>query len=234
MRDELCLPPQKRFVITMPFMPVEEQHYQSLFEEMCEAVGVDRSGAPVDDDWSPNNSGTIQTMKTWLNRLRQTALHPEVGNLNRRHLGRKEGPMRTVDEVLEAMLELSESSIRIDQRALLISKLKQGQALENGPRVKDALAVWTEVLHVSRDLVADYRERLRKELTEQSGEEDAKSREGSFDSEDDVKNADKANSESSKIGILRGRLRGALEIEHMVSPPFYQLPTMRVFNLVLV
>lgn len=220
-RDELRLPPQKRFVITMPFMPVEEQHYQSLFEEMCEVVGVDRNGAPLYDGWSPENPGTIAMMKSWLNRLRQTALHPEVGNLNRKNLGRKEGPMRTVDEVLEAMLEQSESSIRIDQRALLMSKLKQGQALENGPRIKEALALWTDVLNVSRGLVADCRTQLRKEIAEQSGSDSTKSRDASFDSDDDIQlQADRAASESSKTGTLRSRLRGALEIEHMAT--FYQ------------
>ena len=37
-RDELKLPSQRRYVITMPFTPIEEQHYQGLFSQMCEEV----------------------------------------------------------------------------------------------------------------------------------------------------------------------------------------------------
>lgn len=148
----------------MPFTPVEEQHYQSLFQQMCEDCGVDANGNPIREDWDPEDPGTIEQMRTWLVRLRQTALHPEVGGRNRRALGHKQGPLRTVDDVLAAMLEQSEISIRTDQRALLLSKLKRGQALENGPDVKQALAIWTEVLQEASEMVSECRQQLHNEI----------------------------------------------------------------------
>jgi E3 ubiquitin-protein ligase SHPRH len=163
-RDELRLPPQKRFVITMPFTPIEEQHYQSLFQQMCEDCGVDLKGNPIKEDWDPEEPGVIEQMRTWLVRLRQTALHPDVGGRNRRALGHKQGPLRTIDDVLAAMLEQSEISIRADQRALLLSKLKRGQTLENGPEVKQALAIWTEVLQDASDMVLECRQQLHNEI----------------------------------------------------------------------
>jgi E3 ubiquitin-protein ligase SHPRH len=163
-RDELRLPLQKRFVITMPFTPVEEQHYQSLFQQMCEDCGVDTKGNPTSEEWDPGDPEVIDLMRTWLVRLRQTALHPEVGGRNRRALGRKQGPLRTVDDVLAAMLEQSEISIRSDQRALLLSKLKRGQTFENGPEVKRALDIWTEVLDEATEMVSEFRQQLRDEL----------------------------------------------------------------------
>lgn len=172
-RDELRLPLQKRFVITMPFTPVEEQHYQSLFQQMCEDCGVDAKGNPISEDWDPEEPGVIEQMRTWLVRLRQTALHPEVGGRNRRALGRKQGPLRTIDDVLAAMLEHSETSIRSDQRALLLSKLKRGQTLENGPEVKQALAIWTKVLEETSEMVAECRQQLHDEIVASGADEEA-------------------------------------------------------------
>ncbi len=163
-RDELRLPPQQRFVITMPFTPVEEQYYQSLFQQMCDDCEVDVNGAPLSDNWNPDDAVIVERMRSWLVRLRQSALHPEVGGRNRRALGNKEGPLHTVDQVLEAMLEQSDSAIRIDQRNVLLSKLKRGQLLENSPRVKEALAIWTEVLADSSALVLECRQQLQREI----------------------------------------------------------------------
>jgi E3 ubiquitin-protein ligase SHPRH len=148
----------------MPFTPVEEQHYQSLFQQMCEDCGVDLKGNPIREDWDPEEPGVIEQMRTWLVRLRQTALHPEVGGRNRRALGHKQGPLRTVDDVLAAMLEQSETGIRADQRALLLSKLKRGQTLENGPEVKQALAIWTEVFQEATEMVSECRQQLHNEI----------------------------------------------------------------------
>ena len=95
-RSELRLPAQRRYVITMPFTPIEEQHYQELFSQMCEEVDLDTEGNPLLDNWDPDLQA--EKMRSWLVRLRQTALHPEIGNLNRRALGTRDGPLRTVDE----------------------------------------------------------------------------------------------------------------------------------------
>jgi E3 ubiquitin-protein ligase SHPRH len=163
-RDELRLPVQQRYVITMPFTPIEEQHYQSLFQQMCEDCGLDRQGNPLRDDWDPEEHRVVEQMRTWLIRLRQTALHPDVGGRNRRAFGHKQGPLRTVDDVLAAMLEQSEISLRFDQRALLLSKLKRGQTFENSPEVKRALNIWTEVLHEANCLVTECRQQLQSEI----------------------------------------------------------------------
>ena len=194
-RDELRLPLQKRFVITMPFTPVEEQHYQSLFQQMCEDCVVDTKGNPISEDWDPEEPGVIEQMRTWLVRLRQTALHPEVGGRNRRALGRKQGPLRTVDDVLAAMLEQSEISIRVDQRALLLSKLKRGQTFENGPEVKRALVIWTDVLQEATEMVSECRHQLLDEIMASGVDGEASS--SSSDTEDSPESDTKHNNDEN-------------------------------------
>ncbi|KAF4617077.1 hypothetical protein G7Y89_g15072 [Cudoniella acicularis] len=40
-RDEIKLPAQRRYVVEIPFTPIEQQHYQDLFSQMCEECGLD-------------------------------------------------------------------------------------------------------------------------------------------------------------------------------------------------
>lgn len=159
--NELKLPAQRRYVITMPFTPIEEQHYQELFSQMCEESGLNSQGVPLSDNWDPDEVSDV--MRRWLVRLRQTILHPEVGGRNRRALGQKDGPLRTVNQVLDVMVDQTDATIRADQRALLTSKLKRGQLMENSPRVQEALEIWQEVVTESRVIVEECREQLHQE-----------------------------------------------------------------------
>jgi E3 ubiquitin-protein ligase SHPRH len=129
---------------------------------MCDECGLDNQGAPLVDTWDPDT--VSDAMRRWLVRLRQTALHPEVGGRNRRALGAKDGPLRTVDQVLAVMMDQTDVLIRTDQRALLISKLKRGQLFENSPRVKEALEIWIGAVNEASDIVEECREQLRQEM----------------------------------------------------------------------
>ncbi|KAF4965868.1 hypothetical protein FSARC_6388 [Fusarium sarcochroum] len=209
-RDELVLPPQKRFVISMPFTAVEEQHYQSLYRDMAEACELSLDGVPLVDEWDPKEHSEL--MRTWLVRLRQTALHPEIAGYNRRTLGHnKNRPMRTVDEVLDAMLEQSENAIRTDERAYLSSKLTRGQLYENSPWVKEALEIWKSVREHTRKLVFDARAEFKALVGSQAGGKSklANTDDHDSDSDDDIEAEGKG-----QLGESRRRLRGALEMEH--------------------
>lgn len=224
-RDELRLPPQKRIVITVPFTAVEEQHYGQLVEEMCEECGLDASGAPVRRDWDPDDPAIIERMRSWLTRLRQTCLHPEVSGSNRRALGVGNGPLRTVNDVLEVMIENTDTSIRTEERALLLCQLRRGQLLENAKRRTEALVIWQAALSYSTELVAHSREQLRSERLKSrrvaSGGTDIKEIDDL--SEDDIDEVDK----NSRIGQCRLRLRLALEGQHVAefftANAFYQI-----------
>ncbi|KAJ3478487.1 hypothetical protein NLG97_g8567 [Lecanicillium saksenae] len=215
-RDEILLPPQKRYVISMPFSAVEEQHYQGLFKNMAEECQMSLTGAPLLDDWDPEDYET--EMRTWLTRLRQTALHPEVGVYSRKLLGyNKERPMRTIEEVLNAMLEQSEAAIRIEERAYLSTKLTRGQLFENSPRVKEALAIWEEVHDETAKLVEDARNKLAIAIEEAKKNQESQPapvvqqiHDSDSESDSDIDVVDSR----GKISELQRRLRSALEIHH--------------------
>lgn len=219
-RNEISLPPQHRFVISVPFTAVEEQHYQSLFQKMATECGVDVLGNPTIDDWRPEEYE--EEMRTWLNRLRQTALHPEIGAYNRRRLGQsKDRPMRTVEEVLEAMLEQSEMAMRADERALLSAKLTRGQLLENSPRVREAKRIWESTRKEIEKMVAKSRTELREALADTKGKGLAlqrQSRAASTNSgsgyEDEDEDGEGGGDNKERLGECRRRLRFDLEMLH--------------------
>ncbi|PFH60516.1 hypothetical protein XA68_10830 [Ophiocordyceps unilateralis] len=216
-QDEINLPAQKRYVISMPFTAVEEQHYQSLFKEMAEACNVDLDGAPLVDGWDARDYEDV--MRTWLNRLRQAALHPEIGAYSRRLLGSgRARPMRTIEEVLAAMLEQSENGIRNDERAYLSSRLTRGQLYENSPRVEEALATWKDVRDETEALVTEARAKLKDAIRQRGGDAIAvETEEGDNDplsssSETDSRHDD--GESKGRVGEGQRRLRLALELHH--------------------
>jgi E3 ubiquitin-protein ligase SHPRH len=86
--------------------------------------------------------------------------------------------MRTVDEVLDAMIEQNERTIQSDQRAYFMALLTRGQLLENGPRVKEALAIWERVRSEIGPIVEECQKAVdghSKEGSESGNEEEADS-----------------------------------------------------------
>ncbi|KAK4193011.1 putative ATP-dependent helicase IRC20 [Podospora australis] len=216
-RDEITIPPQKRYVISMPFTAVEQQHYESLFKELVATCGLDRHGNPIDEDWDPEDPSVQSAMRMALDRLRQTVLHPEVGPRNRRALGKKAGPMRTVAEVLDAMLDQSDGALRADQRAFLSQKLQTGQILAHQKRVKGALKVWEEVLEKASETVLECREQAHAAAQQASTGQKDKSQgaDRGQDEETDIEDDDEGDGGMpSPVKEARRRLRLALEIQH--------------------
>lgn len=219
-RDDIRLPPQKRVVITVPFTPVEEQHYTHLFQQMCDDCGLDVDGAPLTEFWDPRSASVIEKMRNYLVRLRQTCLHPEVGGRNRRALGHGEGPLRTVSEVLEVMIDQNETGIRTEERALILSKIRRGQILEHAEQSSKALDIWLEALEESKSPVKDCRQQLRAylERTEPANTDGEALEEPVVES-----------TVSSRNGPYRQRLRAALEIAHIctffTANAYYQMKT---------
>ncbi|KIW82803.1 hypothetical protein Z517_02046 [Fonsecaea pedrosoi CBS 271.37] len=199
-REDLRLPPQSRHTITIPFTAIEEQHYAQLFQEFCEDCGLDRTGAPLEDDWDPDSPATVETMRTWLTRLRQTCLHPEVGGRNRRALGRNtNGPLRTVEQVLDVMIDQHESQLRTAQRNKLIAQIRRGQLKENAKDTDEALRIWKGVYDESVGIVTE----CRKQYEDERQLSDAKK-----EQKDDEES-------NPRLTTLRARLRSALEVQHI-------------------
>jgi len=218
-KDDLQLPPQKRVIITVPFTQIEEQNYSALFKEMSDDCGLDLDGAPLAESWDPESPAMIEKMRNWLTRLRQTCLHPEVGHRNRRALGNSRGPLRTVGEVLEVMIEQNDTATRSEERLLLLSQIRRGQILEHAGLSEEALQIWLQTLEEAKLIVQDCRDQLQAEIDSLGLAEGVSRGEG-----DDTEAAT-----AIRTGLHRQRLRAAVEIEHVctffVASAYFQIKT---------
>ncbi|KAL4940811.1 hypothetical protein BDV06DRAFT_213196 [Aspergillus oleicola] len=206
-RKELHLPPQKRVVITVPFTAIEEQSYRQLFDEMCNDCGLDTFGNPRVQDWDPNDPFVIEKMRSWLVRLRQSCLFT-TGH-RRRGFAAGNGPLRSVDEVLEMMIDSNDASIHTEERTVLMSQLRRGQLLENAKRKREALDLWKTSLDRASEIVQQCRERLLIEQDKQPLANGAKD-DDSSDSEDEGEVE-----KGTRLQAFRQRLRAALEVQHI-------------------
>ena len=216
-KDDIQLPPQSRIVITIPFTQIEEHHYSTLYQQMCEDCGLDLNGRAVTESWDPKSSVIIEKMRNWLTRLRQTCLHPEVGSRNRRALGSGKSPLRTVGEVLEIMIEQNVAASRAEERALLLSQIRRGQLLEHDNRTREALSLWLHTLKESKAAVEDCRQQI------------SESHEVILADSQPIENPGLGSLFTARTGVHRQRLRSALEVEHMctffVANAYYQIKT---------
>ena len=222
-REDLQLPPQKRVVITVPFTAVEQQHYTTMFNEMCEAVGLQSDGSPRSEEWDPDDPATIHQMRDWLVRLRQTCLHPQVGGRNRKALGKGQGPLRTVAEVLEVMIDQNETALRVEERSLLSTRLARahilGNANDDEHRSEKALEIYLAAIKKSEALVREARQKLAAAKAEQAEKGETVV---------DTDNEEDSSSESTPVlGRLRNNLRTSLQLQHacifFAATAYYQI-----------
>lgn len=213
-REELGIPPQHRIVITVPFTAIEESNYSHLFQQMCDDCGVDSDGGPLTDDWNPNL--VIEKMRNWLTRLRQTCLHAEIGARNRRALGKGNGPLRTVDEVLEVLIEQNETSLRVEERSALLARIMRGHLLSFGKETQRALDTYLAALSEATGAVEECREQVRDEMQKVK-------RSGSASVKNEIDNASEEDSDNDiddarvRLRQYQQRLRSALEVQHICA-----------------
>ncbi|KIW01325.1 uncharacterized protein PV09_07100 [Verruconis gallopava] len=229
---ELRLPPQRRVVITMPFTAIEEQNYNQLYGMMCSSLGLNTDGSPAVDDWQPEQY--VESMRSWLKRLRETCLHPQVGTQNRRALGRGTGPLRTVNEVLETMIEQNQSELRAQERSLILAQVVRGQIVNNDKsnesRSEAALRLYQEALGKAEVLVEECRKEYATELAKLKELKCAEKRieySSSVDSGSDSEDNPEARGRRRRLAALKKQLRSALEALHVcvffVATSYYQM-----------
>ncbi|KAL8767461.1 MAG: hypothetical protein Q9209_006047 [Squamulea sp. 1 TL-2023] len=216
-KDDIQLPTQRRVVITVPFTQIEKQNYLTLYNQMCDDCDLDSDGTPISKVRDPDNLSTVEKMRSWLLRLRQTCLHAEVGVRNRKALGKGNNPLRTVDEVLEVMTEQNLNALRTEERAILVSQARKGQLLEQAKRSREALKLWLETLKDSQSTVLEARVRLKAQSNSNSPGKDGMA----------TVTVGRGIEVHNASGASRQRLRSALELEHVllffVANGYYQV-----------
>jgi E3 ubiquitin-protein ligase SHPRH len=210
-RDDLQIPPQKRVVITVPFTTIEEQHYNEMIRQMCDACWLTPEGQPIAEGRDETHPDVVERMREWLVRLRQTCLHANVGRKNRKALGGKNGALRTVHEVLEVMIEQNDTKWKAEAREMVLCLIKMGHiqayAGNFAARAKSSLEYYDKARTEAQSYIAICRAELLAEQQKLGRASTAGLREADEDEEMDGDNM-------GRIPVLRKSLRSFLELEH--------------------
>lgn len=233
-RHELQLPPQRRIVITTPFTAIEDQHYTQLIQEMCEGLGLNLDGSPAKDDYDPQSSNLTSDMRAWLRRLRQTCLHAHISRKNKRLLGRGDGPLRTIGEVLEGMMDANETALRTSEREVVMAQVLRAHIIaygKNDPeRYQKALHIYGDALRQADLFVLEGRRELEAERQNVRGNGEIVGIAGGAEESGGESESDGNQSEQvKKVFSLRKALRSSLEVQHVccffVATAYFQMKT---------
>ncbi|KAL5628654.1 hypothetical protein BROUX41_002045 [Berkeleyomyces rouxiae] len=195
---EIKLPPQRRYVITIPLGKVEKQYYQSLLKEMADACGLSLAGEPLAPDW--DLACHEDKMRKWLHTLHQAALYPQVAkNCTRINLSER---AETIHHVLEAIVESSDKVRTSKQRLYMTACLYHGQLLDATNKPEEALNIWDPTL----ETLGAMAQRLRDEVSDAVAADRLLIKSHSTDSSN--------NDESLVLTEARRSLRATLELYH--------------------
>ncbi|KAF9134646.1 hypothetical protein BGX30_011812 [Mortierella sp. GBA39] len=151
---ELTLPPQYRMVYGIHFTDVERTNYMDKWEQCLAECNFN-----IADDTSTEADG----LQSWLIRLRQTCCHPQIGSRNMEALGRTN--LRTIDEVLNAMVRQAVLDLYIQEKGLVGSRIKRAVLQARINKDERDLAFFHSVdKEISRHVVL-WKEKLTEETT---------------------------------------------------------------------
>ncbi|KAF9437147.1 hypothetical protein BGZ76_001809 [Entomortierella beljakovae] len=112
--QELALPPQRRMTYGIHFSEIERANYSEKWEECL-------ADCNVDDAYG--NNAEVERLQSWFMRLRQICCHPQIGTKNKESLGKTN--LRTVDEVLDVMIQQNITQMYIKERAQFVVMAKR-------------------------------------------------------------------------------------------------------------
>lgn len=154
-KDDISIPPQTRYVLSLPFNPVEENNYQHLYASFLDECGVNEDGT-LRNPAEPVENGKLAS---WFLRLRQACGHARIGQSNRRALGG--GPLRTVDDILNAMTEQTRATLLVDMRRFYVLGIEKGQIREAVKDPVGALSFWKEAVKGVEPILESIRQELQ-------------------------------------------------------------------------
>ncbi|KAF8930649.1 hypothetical protein BGZ47_000457 [Haplosporangium gracile] len=151
---EHTLPAQYRMVYGIDFTDVERTNYMDKWEQCLAECNFN-----IVDDTSAEADG----LQSWLIRLRQTCCHPQIGSRNIEALGRTN--LRTIDEVLNAMVRQAALDLYIQEKGLVNSRIKRAVLQARINKDERELPLFHSIdKEISRHVVL-WKEKLAEETT---------------------------------------------------------------------
>ncbi|KAF8196665.1 SNF2 family N-terminal domain-containing protein [Mycena galopus ATCC 62051] len=118
--NELTIPQQTRFLVSIEMGPVERHVYDQNFESILLELGLDARGVDVRGEENKEIDGAL--LRSSLRKLRAICTHPQIGQIGNKLF--KPGALKSMEQVLQAMCDENWMSVLDD----LKSKAQHGGA----------------------------------------------------------------------------------------------------------
>ncbi|KAI8391090.1 SNF2 family N-terminal domain-containing protein [Radiomyces spectabilis] len=175
---QINIPPQRRFIVNVSFSTIEQHYYDDMWARCRGDVDLpywDAEGWQSTRENEQRYTSLFAKLRSWLLMLRQTCVHPAVGNTTSRR--QTSETIHTLEEVLHSMIEQTSDKINEAETALTTAKLKQagmfevlkdwGKALEIYLQCIPHVAAWAKAMGARCDqLKLDYRQLERQQEAE--------------------------------------------------------------------
>ncbi|CAO3571022.1 unnamed protein product [Mortierella alpina] len=195
--QELALPRQMRIIYGIRFTDVERANYNEKWEQCLAECSLDN----VSD-----NSGEAESLQNWLVRLRQTCCHPQIGSRNKDALGKTN--LRTIDEVLDVMIQQANTQLYIKERLLLTTKIKR--AVLSARIHKDAaeLPLFFQLAKEITGHVDTWKLKYEEQLAKRVREREQKRASASEKGKDVKQETSELEDDGDVLAVLGGRVTG--------------------------
>ncbi|TIB79035.1 hypothetical protein E3Q23_00421 [Wallemia mellicola] len=117
-KRQLQIPPLRRYIVPLHMGAAEQAYIDEQYKQALSEIGLTERGDFLDRSVT---SVDITKLRTWITKLRQLTTHPQTSSATREGMGKT---FRTVDQVLERMIEASSSHIVTEQRSALTSTVR--------------------------------------------------------------------------------------------------------------
>ncbi|KAI8141209.1 SNF2 family N-terminal domain-containing protein [Fennellomyces sp. T-0311] len=173
--SQIHIPPQHRNIVKITFSAIEQHYYQSLWEQCSRSTNLPQLDAinwsPTDDlETSPAEiQRTLAKLRTWLLSLRQACVHPTIGSANKKRVIHQ--AVRTLAEVLDALLRQAKDDIDNTSANLINCRLKRAGMAEVEKQWQDALDIYLSAVPKILDMIDSVNQRIQDTKAQQSEEE---------------------------------------------------------------
>ncbi|TIA92335.1 hypothetical protein E3P99_00674 [Wallemia hederae] len=168
-KKQLQIPPLQRYIVPLAMGAAEQAYIDEQYKQALSEVGLTERGDFLDQDAATID---VSKLRTWITKLRQLTTHPQTHSGTRDGMGKT---FRTVDQVLERMIESSSSHIVTEQRGALVASVRIARLkllLDPPDRDGAKLTLMTvvseanAVIENTQKLVNEHREKKPKNVVE--------------------------------------------------------------------
>lgn len=136
--NDINLPPQERILLSLPFTELEQVAYSELYASTLASIRLLKDNLPNNLKLSLSQ---CLHLRTWLLKLRQLCANSQIGKLNSSLTGKGKGrrkvlftnqtPLKTLEAVLQDMLDSVSEEIWDTKKSIISESLTICQVLEN-------------------------------------------------------------------------------------------------------